>query len=169
MKRALTRTATTVLVALAAGAGSLYIAVAGDGDGLTVTAASRLASGYLPYTLIVFLVGATAPSALHAVLRAVASQLIMVWGYYTWGPMVTFTTTPETAMHYAQKWTQVAVLGVPVAALAAYAVGWCVRQSPRVPDTDRTPHSASQQRDVTGPLATVHPLRPRDTAGQRTR
>ncbi|MEU1814679.1 hypothetical protein ABZ543_05740 [Streptomyces roseifaciens] len=130
MKQEIRRSAMTVLVALGAGALSLYVAVAGDGDGRTVTAASRFASGYVPYAVIVALVAATAPSALHAVVRAAASQLIMVWGYYTWGPMVTFASTPTMAAHYAEKWTQVALTAVPVAALAAYAVGRGMRSLP---------------------------------------
>ncbi|MFE2283508.1 hypothetical protein ACFXDJ_04955 [Streptomyces sp. NPDC059443] len=121
------RTAATVAVALAAGALSAYIAVAGDGDGLTVTVASRFASGYVPYIVIVFLVAATAPTALHAVARAVVSQLIMVWGYYTWGPMTSFANTPNKAMHYAEKWSMVALTAVPLAALCAFAVGWAIR------------------------------------------
>ncbi|MEU1673455.1 hypothetical protein ABZ752_15665 [Streptomyces roseifaciens] len=127
MKQEIRRSAVTALVALGAGALSLYIAVAGDGDGLTVTAASRFASGYVPYAAIVALVAATAPTALHAVVRAAASQLIMVWGYYTWGPMVTFASTPTMAAHYAEKWTGVALTAVPVAALAAYAAGRALR------------------------------------------
>lgn len=127
MTAGIRRAAVSILVGLAAGVLSLYIAVAGDGDGLHVTAASRLASGYGPYVLIVFLVGATAPTALHSVARAVASQLIMVFGYYTWGPMITFAQTPTQATHYAMKWTAVAVTAVPLAALASYAVGRAVR------------------------------------------
>jgi hypothetical protein len=127
MTAGIRRTAVSILMGLAAGALSLSVAVGGDGDGLHVTAASRLASGYMPYVLIVFLVGATAPTAVHAVVRAVISQLIMVFGYYTLGPMITFARTPTQAAHYATKWALVAVTAVPLAALASYAVGWAVR------------------------------------------
>ncbi|MFD9301342.1 hypothetical protein ACFWCB_01370 [Streptomyces sp. NPDC060048] len=123
----LRRSAGTAVVALAAGVLSAYIAVAGDGDGLDVTAAGRFASGYVPYTALVFAVAATAPTAAHAVARAVVSQLIMVWGYYTWGPMTNFTATPDRALHYAERWSMVALTAVPIAALCAFAVGWAVR------------------------------------------
>lgn len=109
-------------MALAAGALSAWIAVAGDGDGMNATAASRFASGYVPYAAVVLLVSATAPTAVHAVLRAVLSQLVMIWGYYTWGPMITFERTPTQAAHYAQEWATVAVTAVPVAALATYGL-----------------------------------------------
>jgi hypothetical protein len=78
------RSVRTILAILVAGALSAYIAIVGDGDGLHVSEASRFASGYVPYVVIVLLLGGTAPSVLHAVLRASGSQLIMVWGYYTW-------------------------------------------------------------------------------------
>ncbi|MFI1153218.1 hypothetical protein [Streptomyces sp. NPDC020817] len=122
MKRGAQRAAVTVLVALAAGALSAWIAVAGDGDGLNVTSASRFASGYVPYAAVVLLVSATAPTAVHAVLRAVLSQLLMIWGYYTYGPMITFERTPTQAVHYAQEWAAVAVTAVPVAALGTYGL-----------------------------------------------
>ncbi|MCC0099908.1 hypothetical protein K7B10_35035 [Streptomyces flavotricini] len=122
MKRGAQRPAVTVLVALAAGALSAWIAVAGDGDGLNVTSASRFASGYVPYAAVVLLVSATAPTAVHAVLRAVLSQLLMIWGYYTYGPMITFERTPTQAVHYAQEWAAVAVTAVPVAALGTYGL-----------------------------------------------
>ncbi|MFI8260132.1 hypothetical protein [Streptomyces sp. NPDC085665] len=122
MKRGAQRAAVTVAVALAAGALSAWIAVAGDGDGLNVTAASRFASGYVPYAAVVLLVSATAPTAVHAVLRAVLSQLLMVWGYYSYGPMITFERTPTQAVHYAQEWAAVAVTAVPVAALCTYGL-----------------------------------------------
>ncbi|WP_327130780.1 hypothetical protein OG311_04755 [Streptomyces sp. NBC_01343] len=122
MKRGAQRAAVTVLVALAAGALSAWIAVAGDGDGLNVTSASRFASGYVPYAAVVLLVSATAPTAVHAVLRAVLSQLLMIWGYYTYGPMITFERTPTQAVHYAQEWATVAVTAVPVAALGTYGL-----------------------------------------------
>ncbi|MFD5513564.1 hypothetical protein [Streptomyces sp. NPDC059761] len=122
MKRGAQRAAVTAAVALAAGALSAWIAVAGDGDGMNVTEASRFASGYVPYAAVVLLVSATAPTAVHAVLRAVFSQLLMIWGYYTWGPMITFERTPTQAAHYAQEWATVAVTAVPVAALATYGL-----------------------------------------------
>ncbi|WP_406180303.1 hypothetical protein [Streptomyces sp. NBC_01006] len=122
MKRGAQRAAVTAAVALAAGALSAWIAVAGDGDGMNATAASRFASGYVPYAAVVLLVSATAPTAVHAVLRAVLSQLVMIWGYYTWGPMITFERTPTQAAHYAQEWATVAVTAVPVAALATYGL-----------------------------------------------
>ncbi|WP_030159041.1 hypothetical protein [Streptomyces sp. NRRL S-244] len=122
MKRGAQRAAVTAAVALAAGALSAWIAVAGDGDGRNVTAASRFASGYVPYAAIVLLVSATAPTAVHAVLRAVLSQLLMIWGYYTWGPMITFERTPTQAAHYAQVWAAVAVTAVPAAALGTYGL-----------------------------------------------
>ncbi|MFD7083946.1 hypothetical protein [Streptomyces sp. NPDC059918] len=122
MKRGAQRAAVTVVVSLAAGALSAWIAVAGDGDGLNVTAASRLASGYVPYAAVVLLVSATAPTAVHAVLRAVLSQLLMIWGYYTFGPMITFERTPTQAVHYAREWAAVAVTAVPVAALGTYGL-----------------------------------------------
>ncbi|MFK8849087.1 hypothetical protein [Streptomyces sp. Ac-502] len=120
--RALPRAATTLVVGTVAGALSAYIAIAGDGDGRTVDAASRLASGYLPYTVIVFVLGVTAPSAVHAVARATLSQVIMVLAYYTWKPMISFSRTPTMATHYAQQWLLVAVTAVPLAALASYAL-----------------------------------------------
>ncbi|MFF3649264.1 hypothetical protein ACFYXV_11485 [Streptomyces sp. NPDC002181] len=122
MKRGAQRAAVTMVVSLAAGALSAWIAVAGDGDGLNVTAASRLASGYVPYAAVVLLVSATAPTAVHAVLRAVLSQLLMIWGYYTFGPMITFERTPTQAVHYAREWAAVAVTAVPVAALGTYGL-----------------------------------------------
>ncbi|ROQ99739.1 hypothetical protein EDE04_6295 [Streptomyces sp. 2132.2] len=122
MKRGAQRAAVTAAVALAAGALSAWIAIAGDGDGRNVTEASRFASGYVPYAAVVLLVSATAPSAVHAVLRAVISQLLMIWGYYTWGPMITFERTPTQAGHYAREWAAVAVTAVPVAALATYGL-----------------------------------------------
>lgn len=118
-----------VVVALLAGGVSVWIAVAGDGDGIQVTGWHRLASGYLPYVVIVCALGATAPSALSAAIRTSGSQLLMVWGYYTWGPMITFEKTPTQAAHYAEKWTLVALTAVPLAGLAAYAARrlarWC--------------------------------------------
>ncbi|MFE5768820.1 hypothetical protein ACFQ7O_10755 [Streptomyces sp. NPDC056485] len=135
MKRGAQRAAVTVAVSLAAGALSAWIAVAGDGDGLNVTAASRLASGYVPYAAVVLLVSATAPTAVHAVLRAVLSQLLMIWGYYTFGPMITFERTPTQAVHYAREWAAVAVTAVPVAALATYGLvrgaRWLAAPRPR--------------------------------------
>ncbi|MEU2833451.1 hypothetical protein ABZ667_33120 [Streptomyces lavendulae] len=122
MNKGARHTAVTAVVGLAAGALSAWIAVAGDGDGLNVTAASRFASGYVPYAAVVLLVSATAPTAVHAVLRAVLSQLIMVWGYYTWGPVITFERTPTQAAHYAREWAAVAVTAVPAAALGTYAL-----------------------------------------------
>ncbi|ATZ22168.1 hypothetical protein ACFZBM_36420 [Streptomyces lavendulae] len=122
MNKGARRAAVTGAVGLAAGALSAWIAVAGDGDGLNVTEASRFASGYVPYAAVVLLVSATAPTAVHAVLRAVLSQLIMVWGYYTWGPMITFERTPTQAAHYAREWATVAVTAVPAAALGTYAL-----------------------------------------------
>ncbi|WP_331738675.1 hypothetical protein [Streptomyces sp. NBC_01276] len=122
MNKGARHAAVTAVVGLAAGALSAWIAVAGDGDGLNVTAASRFASGYVPYAAVVLLVSATAPTAVHAVLRAVLSQLIMVWGYYTWGPMITFERTPTQAAHYAREWAAVAVTAVPAAALGTYAL-----------------------------------------------
>ncbi|MBT2448905.1 hypothetical protein J7F03_17760 [Streptomyces sp. ISL-43] len=139
--RILRRSAVTAVVALAAGALSAYIAVAGDGDGLAVTAAGRFASGYVPYAVIVFLVAAVAPTAVHAVARAVVSQLIMVWGYYAWGPMTNFTATPNRALHYAERWSMVALTAVPIAALCAFAVGWAVR-SMLAPRTARAANGA---------------------------
>ncbi|MFF1339953.1 hypothetical protein ACFVYT_18925 [Streptomyces sp. NPDC058290] len=135
MKRGVQRTAVTVAVGLAVGALSAWIAVAGDGDGLNVTAASRFVSGYVPYALIVVAVAATAPTAVHAVLRAVLSQLLMIWGYYTWGPMITFDRTPTQAVHYAVKWALVAVTAVPGAALGTYGLVRGVRRlaAPRLP------------------------------------
>ncbi|MGW6706796.1 hypothetical protein ACWGDE_18145 [Streptomyces sp. NPDC054956] len=145
MSRLLRRSAVTAVVTLAAGALSAYVAVAGDGDGLNVTAASRFASGYVPYAVIVFLVAATAPTAVHAVLRAVGSQLIMVWGYYAWGPMTNFTATPTRAMHYAEKWSTVALTAVPVVALCAFAVGWAVRSmlAPRAAGAGSRPRTGA--------------------------
>ncbi|KMO97043.1 hypothetical protein [Streptomyces roseus] len=122
MKRGAQRAAVTAAVALAAGALSAWIAIAGDGDGKSVTEASRFASGYVPYAAVVLLVSATAPTAVHAVLRAVLSQLLMIWGYYTWGPMITFERTPTQAAHYAREWAAVAVTAVPAAALATYGL-----------------------------------------------
>lgn len=146
------RTAATAVVAVAAGALSAYIAVAGDGDGLVVTAASRFASGYVPYAVIVFLVAATAPTAPHAVVRAVVSQLIMVWGYYTWGPMNSFATTPHRAMHYAGQWSVVALTAVPLAALACFAVGRAVRHllAPRAAAAPARPVSGAEVGDGGG-------------------
>ncbi|MFE2874102.1 hypothetical protein ACFXG6_08035 [Streptomyces roseus] len=122
MKRGVQRAAVTAAVASVAGALSAWIAVAGDGDGRSVTEASRFASGYLPYAAVVLVVSATAPTAVHAVLRAVLSQLLMIWGYYTWGPMITFERTPTQAAHYARAWAAVAVTAVPVAALGTYGL-----------------------------------------------
>ncbi|MEU7150367.1 hypothetical protein [Streptomyces sp. NPDC045470] len=120
--RGLPRTVVTLATGTAAGALSAYIAIAGDGDGMTVDAASRLASGYLPYAVIVFVLGVTAPGAVHAVARATLSQVIMVLAYYTWKPMISFSRTPTMATHYAQQWLLVAVTAVPLAALASYAL-----------------------------------------------
>ncbi|MEU6962100.1 hypothetical protein [Streptomyces chrestomyceticus] len=125
--RALARTVATLVTGTAAGALSAYIAIAGDGDGRTVDAASRLASGYLPYAVIVFVLGVTAPTAVHAVSRATLSQVIMVLAYYTWKPMISFSRTPTMATHYAQQWLLVAVTGVPLAALASYALRRALR------------------------------------------
>ncbi|MFG2622536.1 hypothetical protein ACGFXC_33470 [Streptomyces sp. NPDC048507] len=128
MNKGAQRAAVTAAVGLAAGALSAWIAIAGDGDGLNVSAASRFASGYVPYAAVVLLVSVTAPTAVHAVLRAVLSQLLMVWGYYTWGPMITFERTPTQAAHYAREWATVAVTAVPAAALAAYALARAARR-----------------------------------------
>ncbi|MFI2237534.1 hypothetical protein [Streptomyces chrestomyceticus] len=125
--RALPRTVATLVIGTAAGALSAYIAIAGDGDGRTVDAASRLASGYLPYAVIVFVLGVTAPTAVHAVSRATLSQVIMVLAYYTWKPMISFSRTPTMATHYAQQWLLVAVTAVPLAALASYALRRALR------------------------------------------
>ncbi|MHA6761538.1 hypothetical protein [Streptacidiphilus sp. PAMC 29251] len=114
--------AATLAAGLAAGALSAAIAVVGDGDGRTVDAAHRIASGYLPYVVIVVLVGATAPGAVHAAVRAALSQLIMVWGYYTWRPTGTFATTYRTALNYALSWSALAVTAVPLVALGAFAI-----------------------------------------------
>jgi hypothetical protein len=119
----------TVVVTLVAGALSAYIAIAGDGDGLHVTDAHRFASGYVPYVVIVLLLGGTAPGVLHAAVRAVGSQLIMVWSYYTWGPMTNFEQTPTKATHLATVWSVMALTAVPVVALGAFAVGWALRAS----------------------------------------
>ncbi|WP_030022596.1 hypothetical protein [Streptomyces monomycini] len=141
--RALPRAATTLVAGTAAGALSAYIAIAGDGDGRTVDAASRLASGYLPYAVIVFVLGVTAPSAVHAVARATLSQVIMVLAYYTWKPMISFSRTPTMATHYAQQWLLVAVTAVPLAALVSYALRRALKASlrpsrPRQPERVRT-------------------------------
>ncbi|MGW5346673.1 hypothetical protein [Streptomyces sp. HUAS TT3] len=150
MARGVRRAAATAAVALAAGSLSAWIAVAGDGDGLHVTTASRFASGYLPYAAVVVLVAATAPTAVHAVLRAVASQLLMIGGYYTWGPMITFHRTPTQAAHYALQWALVAVTAVPAAALAAFALARGARRLAAVPARSRT-----------GPQPVDHPVRRR--------
>ncbi|MFI1184253.1 hypothetical protein ACH4UT_32580 [Streptomyces sp. NPDC020799] len=119
------------MATLVSGALSSYIAVAGDGDGLHVTDASRFASGYVPYVAIVLLLGGTAPSVLHAVVRAAGSQIIMVWSYYTWGPMTNFGQMPTKATHLAAVWSAVALTVVPAAALAAFATGRAVRAAAR--------------------------------------
>jgi hypothetical protein len=121
----------TIVAALVAGAVSAYIAIAGDGDGLHVTGASHFASGYVPYVVIVLLLGGTAPGVLHAVVRASGSQLIMVWGYYTWGPMTNFERTPTKATHLAAEWSGIALTAVPVVALGAFAVGRALRNAVR--------------------------------------
>ncbi|MFF0738802.1 hypothetical protein ACFYVL_00190 [Streptomyces sp. NPDC004111] len=115
-------------VVLLAGGVSAWIAVIGDGDGLQVTGWHRLASGYLPYAVIVAVLGATAPRAWSAVVRTAGSQLLMVWGYYTWGPMITFERTPTQATHYAQQWALLALTAVPLAGLASYAATWLLRR-----------------------------------------
>ncbi|MEU2792082.1 hypothetical protein [Streptomyces sp. NPDC007100] len=127
LPRGVLRTLATLATGTAAGALSAYVAIAGDGDGKTVDTASRLASGYLPYAAVVFVLGITAPSAVHAVVRATLSQVIMVLAYYTWKPMISFSSTPTMATHYAQQWLLVAVTGVPLAALAAYAPRMALR------------------------------------------
>lgn len=121
----------TIVATLVAGGVSAYIAIAGDGDGLHVTDASRFASGYVPYVVIVVLLGGTAPGVLHAVVRAAGSQLIMVWGYYTWGPMTNFEQTPTKATHLAAMWSAIALTAVPAVALGAFAVGWSLRAAVR--------------------------------------
>lgn len=115
------------IVTVLAGGLSAWIAVAGDGDGLQVTGWSRLASGYLPYAVIVCVLGVTAPSVFSAAVRTAGSQLIMVWGYYTWGPMITFEKTPTQAAYYTEKWTLIALTAVPLAGLAAFTAGRLVR------------------------------------------
>jgi hypothetical protein len=102
----------TAVVGLLAGLISAAFALIGDAIG---GAMHNLASAHIePYALIVVIVGITAPSLVHAVLRATLSQAVMVTIYY-WHRHGLFTLDPTMV-----DWGLVALVGVPPVAALAY-------------------------------------------------